>query len=155
MSNSPQPERNRRLAAVLSHVSSRVIANQLHSFIQFIQDNPTAPDDEILRQLEDNADGTGLIECLSWMRDEFTSVGNDADEGPTPRARAERFADALNNVIEQLEEIRDKAASRVAGDVRDRLITIDVQQLAPAHIDDVGGPGLGPEPAATPQQDLV
>ncbi len=30
-----------------------------------------------------------------------------------------------------------------------------VKQLAPACVDDAGGPGLGPEPAAAPQQDLV
>lgn len=79
----------------------------------------------MLRLLEEGAGVPGLIDCLTWMRDEFTAISKDGAENPSPRARARRFAHALNNVIVALDEIRAEAASRLAGVVRDRLITLD------------------------------
>ena len=58
------------------------------------------------------------------MRDEFTAISEHGAEDHL-RKRAQRFAHALHNNIIALEGIRDKAAGRLAGGVRDRLIILD------------------------------
>ncbi len=86
--------------------------------------NPAIGNEDVLRELEDKADGTGLIECLRSMSNECAAISTAADL-PSPREKARRYAGALNRVIKELERIRDRAAAHVAGDVRDQLITLD------------------------------
>ena len=123
MSDTPAPERNAKLAAVLASPTGDSSVRRLRELTELLQD-PEALDGDVLRILEEDAGVPGLIDCLTRMRDELTAI-SAGSELPSPRERARRFANALNNVIVALEEIRSKAASRIAGVVRDRLITLD------------------------------
>ena len=124
MSNAPTPEQNPRLAAVLASPTGHSAVRRLREFTELVQD-PEALDGDLLRLLEDDAGGPGLIDCLTRMKDEFTAISEGGAENLSRRDRARRFAHALSNVIEALEEIHTEAASRLAGIVRDRLITLD------------------------------
>ena len=124
MPDTARPESNPQLAELLSSPTGRVISRQLPAFIELMKDNPAIGNEAVLRELEDKADGTGLIECLHWMSKECAAISTAADL-PSPREKASRYAGALNKVIKQLERIRGKAAAYVAGDVRDQLITLD------------------------------
>lgn len=124
MPDTARPEFNPQLAELLSSPTGRVISRQLRAFIELMKHNPAIGNEDVLRELEDKADGTGLIECLRSMSNECAAISTDADL-PSPREKARRYAGALNRVIKERERIRDRAAAHVAGDVRDQLITLD------------------------------
>ena len=101
MPDAANPEFNPQLAELLSSPTGRVISRQLQAFIELMKRKPAIDNEEVLRELEDTADGTGLIECLRWMSDECAAISTAADL-PSPRERARRYAGALDKVIKEL-----------------------------------------------------
>ena len=121
MPGSTEPEKDFRLVAVFCR--SQTLADDLQGFIARIQ-APVVTDAEVFATLGSPDGERGLIERLRDLSHEFSNLSATAGESHYGR-RAQRFAHSLDLVVEQLSEIHRTAGSRVAGYVRDRLVSLD------------------------------